>query len=97
MAGDQIEQDADTFFVGLREKPEEVLVGSIAGCGLFIVPHIVARILKGRIKTGVDPQGVTAETMDIIQFLNNPLNVAYPVAIGVVERLGIDFVKYCIL
>jgi hypothetical protein len=85
MAGHQIEQDADALFVRLLKKPAQVPVSPIAGGGLFIIPHIVTRVLKGRIKTGIDPQGIEAEVPDITELLDNPLYITDPVSVSVVK------------
>jgi hypothetical protein len=94
MAGNQIEQDADTLFVGLLKEPAEIAVGPVTGGNLFIVAHIVPRVLERRIKTGIDPQGVESQIPNKPKFLDDPLDIAYPVPIGIVIGLGIDFVKH---
>ena len=53
-----------------------------------------ADVLKGRVEAGIDPQGVTAETLDIIQFGGHAGNIANAVCSGVHKALGVDFVKY---
>jgi hypothetical protein len=80
--------------MGLLEKTEKVVVGSVPGGHFFIVPYVVTGVLKGGIKTGVDPQGVTAEVPDIGELLNDPFYVADPVVIGVVKGLGVNFIKH---
>ena len=60
----------------------------------LVIPYVVAGVLKGRVEAGIDPQGVTAETLDISQFGGHAVNIANAVCIGVHKALGVDFVKY---
>ena len=80
--------------MGLLKKVNEVLVGAVAGGYQLVIPYVVAGVLKGRVEAGIDPQGVTAETLDIIQFGGHAGNIANAVCIGVHKALGVDFVKY---
>ena len=94
VAGNQIQEHPDAPTVGLLKKVNEVLVGAVAGGYQLVIPYVVAGVLKGRVEAGIDPQGVTAETLDIIQFGGHAGNIANAVCIGVHKALGVDFVKY---
>jgi hypothetical protein len=93
VSGYQIQQYPNVPFMGLGKKPEEVFVAAIAVGDLLVIPHIVPRVPERRVKTGVNPQRVTAKPPDIIKFFDYPLNVAYAVAIGIVKRLRINLIK----
>jgi hypothetical protein len=89
----QVQKHPDSPFVSLREKPCKVIVGPVTRGGLLIIPDIIARVLKGGVETGIQPEGVAAQIPDIIQLLDDPLKIPNTVSIGIVKRLGIYFVK----
>jgi hypothetical protein len=49
-------------------------------------------IIERRIKERVQPDGVDAEAFHIVQFRNDSRQIADPVAVGIIEGLGIDLV-----
>jgi hypothetical protein len=93
MTRNQIQKYPDSLLMSLGKKPDEIIIRPIPGGCLFIIPDIIACILKGGIKTRVYPEGITSKPPDIIQFLYDPRNIANPISIGIVKRLGIDFVE----
>ena len=78
------------------KQAHQILVGAVAGRHLFVVPHIVARILEGGIKAGVDPQCIAAQLLDIVQLFNDAGDVTDAIAVGIVEGLRINFVENCV-
>ena len=93
VAGHQIQQHPDALFMGRVKQADQILVGAVAGRHLFVVPHIVARILEGGIKAGVDPQCVAAQLLDIVQLFNDAGDVTDAIAVGIVKGLRINFVE----
>ena len=65
------------------EQRGGVLVRAVARGDLFVVAHIIARILERRIKAGVDPQGIAAQVPDVVEFGNNALQITDAVAVGI--------------
>ena len=94
VAGNQIQQNPDPQRVGAAAQLRHILVGAVAGRNLLIVPDVVARILEGRVKAGIDPQGVAAETLHVGQLFGDAGKVADAVSVGVPEALRIYFIKY---
>ena len=96
MAGHQIQQHMHALFVGCAEQLGQILVGSVAGGHLLVVPHIVAGIFEGGVKAGVDPQGIAAQTFNIVQFGSNARQVADAIPVCIAETLRINLIKHCI-
>ena len=82
--------------MGFFKQAVEILVGSVARCHFFIIPHVIARILKRGIIAGIDPQGVHAQTLYVIKLLDDPVKVSDPIPVRIVKRLRINFVKHCL-
>ena len=80
--------------MGTAAQLSHILVGAVAGRNLLIVPDVVARVLEGRVKAGIDPQGVAAEALHVGQLFGDAGKVADAVSVGVPEALRIDFIKY---
>ena len=93
MTGHQVEADFNLAPVGFPAESIEVPVGSVAWCNPIIISHIIAGILERRHKTGINPHRVDAQPLQIIQFLNYPGDVAYAVAVGIIEALRVNLVK----
>ena len=53
--------------------------------------------IKWRVKTRIDPQGVTAQGFYVVQFFYDAGDIANAVTIGVVKALGINFIKYSVV
>ena len=96
MTGNQIQQYMDPLFVSLIKQAIEVFIRPVAWRYLFVVPHIITGILERRIITGIDPQSVAAQILDVIQFRDDPVDIPDSVAVRVTERLRINFIKYSV-
>lgn len=83
VAGNQIQQNPDPQRVGAAAQLSHILVGAVAGRNLLIVPDVVARVLEGRVKAGIDPQGVAAEALHVGQLFGDAGKVA-------VVRMSVD-------
>src|SRR5699024_3474047 len=55
--------------------------------------HIVAGVAEGRVKAGVQPQGVAAQRLDVVQLFDDAGQVADAVAVRIPEALGVDLVE----
>ena len=93
MAGHQVQQDVHLPLVGGAEQFGQIPVGAVARGHLFIVPHIIACVLEGRIEAGIDPQGVAPQVPDIIQPGRDAGQIPDAVAVAVAETLRVDLVK----
>ena len=71
-----------------------IIIGAIAGGDLVIVADVVAGIVERGIEEGVEPDGIHAEALHVVEFTDDALDVSDAVAIGVAESLRIDLVEY---
>ena len=92
----QVQKHVDPAGVRLAEQAEQVLVRAVARRGHHVIPHVVPGVLERRVKAGVDPERVAAESLDVIQFFNDSLKITDAVRIRVVEGLRVDLIEYCI-
>ena len=79
--GNQVKEHMHIPFVCLIKQGIEILIGSITGCDFLVVADVIAGILKGRVKAGVDPECITPKTFDIIQLLYNAWKITDAVSI----------------
>ena len=93
MPGDQIQQYTDPPRMSLVKQSAQIPVRTVTRRDLFIVPDIIASIPEWRIKAGIDPQRIASQIPDIIQPVDNALQIADPVSVRILKRLGIDFIK----
>ena len=93
VARHQVQQHVHAPPVGLGEQPLQILVGAVARGHGVIVGHVVACVSEGRIKAGIQPQGVAAQVKNIVQLFRDAVQVADAVGVGVPEGLGIDLIK----
>ena len=88
-----VKQFEDTLFVGDTEQFLRILQRAVARRHRLVVTDIVTGIGKGRIVKRIQPQGVAAQTFDIVQLLDNALQVTDAVTVGVIKGLGIDLIE----
>ena len=93
MARHQVQQHMDTLFVGGAEQLGRVLVGAVTRGDLFVIPHIIACILEGGIKAGIDPDGIAAQFLYIVQLRGDTRQIPDAVPVGIVKTLGVNLVK----
>src|SRR6476646_3880244 len=94
VAGDQVEQDAKAAFV---PRGDEVVERAELGVDSRVVRNVVAEVREWG---GVDrrqPQGVDSEPGEVVEALRDPVQVADPVSIGVLERAWVDLVDDCMV
>ena len=73
IADDVVEDDMHTPFVSLLEEPSGILVGTIAWRYLLVVADIIAGIFEGRVKEGIEPDGIHTQTFHIVEFTDDTL------------------------
>ena len=66
VAGYQIKQDVHAAPVRLFKAAHKIVVRAVAGRDLFVIAHVVARVLERGIEARVDPDGVAAEAFDVV-------------------------------
>ena len=78
---DVVEDDVHAPLVCLFKQLACIVVGAIARRYLVIIADVVARIQEWRIEEGIEPDGIDTETLHIIEFADDALQIAYAVAI----------------
>ena len=96
VARHQVQQHPDAPLVSFTKQVHQVGLGAVTGGYLLVIPDIVAGILEGGVVDGVEPQGVAAQALDIVQLFGDAVEVTDAIAVGVLEGLGVDFVKDCV-
>ena len=97
MSGNQVQKDADSLFVRLIEETVQIFIRAVAGRHLLVIADVVSGVLEGRVVAGVDPERIAAQTFDVVQLLGDAVDIADPIAVRIIERLGIDLIKYSVL
>ena len=96
VSGYQIEQYADPFLVCLLKEVIQIFIGPVARRHFFVIADVVSGVFKRRVKAGIDPERIAPQALNVIQFRGDPVYVSDPVPVRVIERLGIDLIKYCV-
>ena len=88
---------AETFVEVASERALVVLLQGVAerpvfGGNRLIVGDIIPKVRLRRGEEGGNPDRFESQIPDVIQFLDNALNVADPVAIAVIKRARVDLI-----
>ena len=97
VAGNQVEEDMNPLLVRFFEEVDRVVIGSVAGRNQLVISHIVSRVFEGGVEAGVDPEGIRAQVLDVIELLDDSLQIPDAVPVRIVEGLGVDFVEYRVI
>ena len=92
-----VEDDMHPSLVGFLEELFGIVVSAIAWSYLVIVADVVAGIVERRIEEGIKPDGIHAETLHVVEFADDSLDVADAIAVRVTEGLWVDLIEYRIL
>ncbi len=82
----QVGDDPDAALVRRVEQRDEVLDRAELRQHLVEVADVVAAVAQRRVVERRQPQAVDAEPLQVVQLLDQPAQVALPVAVRVVER-----------
>ena len=85
MTWNKIKEHMDVSLVSLSKKSAEIFIGSISGRNLFIIPYIIASILKRRVIDRIDPKCITAQLLNIIKFFNDTVYVTDTIVICILK------------
>lgn len=69
-----------------------VLDSSVGRMDVVIVRYVVAHVDLGGFENGIEPDDIHSQALDIVQFGNHSLEIAYSVPIGVLEGRRVDLV-----
>ena len=82
-----------TALVCFGEKPLKVFVSAVSWRGKTVIGNVVSRVAERGFKARVEPYGVAAKLLYVIQLFDYPVEIADSVRVGVLERLGINFIE----
>ena len=97
MARDEIEQHMQAVLMGCFKQLLHVFVGAIARRNGIVIGNIIAGIPERRGKAGIQPDSTAAKAADIVQLLDNALQVADAICIGIAKALRVNFIKDCLI
>src|SRR5690606_4568000 len=89
-----VDHDLETEPMRLGHQRVEIGQRAEHGVDIAIVGDVVAKILHRRVEEGGNPDGVHAEVGDIGQTSGYAPEVAYPIAIRVLEGARIDLIDH---
>ena len=93
----EIHDDANAALLSIFFQAIEIGERPVHRIDIFVVGYVVAEIDLWRGITGREPDGIDAETLQIIHFRIDADEVANAVAIAVHKTARIDFVKHGVL
>ena len=93
MIYDQVHHDPDAERFRLRHEPVEILHRSELRIDRAVIVDVIAVVMVMRRINGREPDRVRAETFDIRQLLYDAAQVAYSVAVRILEGSGPDLVN----
>src|SRR5512139_918533 len=90
-----IDDDLDAALVRLSQQAVEGFQVAEQRVDVAVIRHVIAEVLHRRRIEWADPDRIDAERLGkIIQFFNDPRQVADPIPVGVFEAARIDLVDY---
>ena len=87
-----VEQDAHASPVDLLDQLQGVFQRAKFGGDGPVIRNVVAKIPLRRLEERGAPDGFEAEIPDVIELLDEPLNIANAIPVGVTERARIDLI-----
>ena len=83
---DEVDDHPDVALVALVEELVEVLHGAALGEDVGVVRDVVAPVAQRRGEERRHPQAVDTQPLQVVELLDQALEVAHAVAVGVAER-----------
>ena len=85
VTGNEVKENVHITLVDFRKKVLQVLVCAVSGSDLAVIGNIIACISERRLKAGIYPDSVAAKLPDVVELFGDTVEVAYAVAVGVIE------------
>jgi hypothetical protein len=90
---DQIQHDADASLPGLMQHRRKVAETAQPWVHAIVVTDVVAAVpLRGRVD-GVEPDQGNAQAGQVVQPGDQPLEVTYPITVGVLEQADVKRIE----
>ena len=89
----QVHYDPDSPLFAFRDQFFHISHGSVLRVDLLIIGNIVAIVDAWGLVDRTEPDGVNAKLLQVVQAADDPLQVANPIPVAVLERLWIDLVN----
>ena len=93
VAGHEIQQEVHASFVDRFTEMFEIFIGPVARGNGIIVPYIIAGVEKRGIKTGIHPDCVHTQFLQVGELLFNSTEVSDAVSVAVTKRLRINLIE----
>ena len=77
----KVEADFNASLVGFVDQSHQVCIRAKTGIHLVIVYHIVATIEPSRLKDRIQPQGIDADRLYVVEFRSDTRQVTDTIAI----------------
>ena len=97
MIDHQLRDDAQTARVRRIEKRLKILQRSVARMHVEIIRDVVTVIAQRRRIKRQQPDRGDAELVEIVELLDQPAKIPYPVAVAIVKGLNMQLVDDCVL
>lgn len=85
VVGHEVEKDAYASLARLVDELIYVLDGSKFGMDGNVVGDVVAPIIVRRVRDRVQPDPVDTEPGEMVETLDYPFDIAYPIVIGIAK------------
>ena len=92
VVGHDVNDDLDASGVRLGGESPGVVEGAESGIDVAVVDDVVAAVEQRRRVPGADPDGVDAESLEMIESVDDAVDVAGAVAVRVGEGAGIHLI-----
>jgi len=93
VVGNVIQDDTNASFLCFADQTIEVGERPVEGIDGGVIRNVVAKIHQGRGIDGADPDGVNAQVAKVIEARNNPIDVAYAIAVRILEAARINLIE----
>ena len=90
---DQVEQHRHVALAARRDERVEVRERAEVGMDVAVVRDVVAPVVVRRRHRRVEPDPVDPEPLEVVEPVDDPAQVADPVAVGVRERARVDLIE----
>src|SRR6185437_3878407 len=91
MIQDHVHDDLQSTLMGRGNHPLEIIVGAVRGLDLVVVRHVVP-VIRWRLGNGHQPDAANTESLDVVEFGRESVEIAHAVAIGIEERSNEHFI-----
>jgi hypothetical protein len=89
---DKVQNDTHTAGVCLVDQPLHIIERAVRCVHIFIVADVVSHIDLWAVVHGTDPDSVDTNRADVVELRYDTLEIAYTIAVGILEGSGVDLI-----